>query len=51
LDPPPETVHQAAGLDISEMNWDPILLPFDQLDAMDWLNTVDWTQGAFMDAH
>jgi hypothetical protein len=51
LDPPLESVHQVAGLDIPGMDLDPMLLPFDQLDAMDWLNTVDWTQGAFMDVH
>lgn len=51
LDQPLESVPQAMGLDVPGMNVDPMLLPFDQFDAMGWLNTVDWTHGALMDMH
>lgn len=50
LEPPgvPQSDSRAA----SEMDaqFDPSLLPpFDNLNDMDWLNTIDWTQGSWMD--
>lgn len=32
-------------------NFDPMLVGFDNMgtDDMDWLNTIDWTQGSWME--
>jgi hypothetical protein len=33
-----------------DAQFDPTMLPpFDNLNDMDWLNTIDWTQGSWMD--
>jgi len=34
-----------------QMNFDPMLIGFDDMgtDDLDWLNTIDWTQGSWMD--
>jgi hypothetical protein len=48
LDPPPESVPQAVSFEMPGLDLDPMLLPFDGLDCIDWLNTADWTQGTFM---
>jgi hypothetical protein len=50
LDPPPESVPQAIGFDVPRLNFDPMLLPFDGVDCLDWFNIADWTQGALMDS-
>ncbi len=34
-----------------QINFDPMLTGFDNMgtDDLDWLNTIDWTQGSWMD--
>jgi hypothetical protein len=43
LDPPPKETRDSSLMDIPI---DPMLAPFGE---MDWLNTIDWTQGSWMD--
>jgi hypothetical protein len=50
LNPPPESVPQAISFDVPRLNFDPMLLPLDGVDCLDWLNIADWTQGALMDS-
>ena len=33
----------------NEFPFDPMLAPFDEMNDLDWLNTIDWTQGSWMD--
>jgi hypothetical protein len=41
LDPPPESVPQAVSFDMLGLDVDLMLLSFDELDCLDWLNTAD----------
>jgi hypothetical protein len=50
LDPPPESVPQPISSDAPEFDFDLMLLPFDGVDCLDWLNVADWTQGALIDS-
>jgi hypothetical protein len=49
LDPPSESIPQAVSFDMPGFDVDPMLLPYDGLDCLDWLNTADWTQGPFLE--
>lgn len=33
----------------TEIPFDPMLTSFNDMDDLDWLNTIDWTQGSWMD--
>jgi len=43
LDPPRR---DEMGTDLMDVPIDPMLAPFGE---MDWLNTIDWTQGSWID--
>jgi hypothetical protein len=40
---------EVRGQEGSEFPFDPMLAPFNEMDDLDWLNTIDWTQGSWMD--
>ena len=46
LEPSQKEVRDEAG---NEVPLDPMLAPFNEMDDLDWLNTIDWTQGSWMD--
>jgi hypothetical protein len=46
LEPAPKDVGGEEG---SQFSFDPMLPPFDEMNDLDWLNTIDWTQGSWMD--
>jgi len=37
------------GAPSTEPPYDPMLAPFNDMDDLDWLNTIDWTQGSWID--
>jgi hypothetical protein len=41
--------HEAAGSLGAEVHFDPMFASFDSMNDLDWLNTIDWTQGSWMD--
>ncbi len=45
LEPTPKEVRGEGG----QFPFDPMLPPFDEVNDLDWLNTIDWTQGSWMD--
>jgi hypothetical protein len=45
LEPSPKEVRGEPG---NEYPFDPMLAPFDEMNDLDWLNTIDWTQGSWM---
>ena len=44
-----EPVPEVRGEEGSQFPFDPMLPPFDEMNDLDWLNTIDWTQGSWMD--
>jgi hypothetical protein len=44
-----EGVSGGGGGGGDEVPFDPMLFPLDGMDDMAWLNTIDWTQGSWMD--
>jgi hypothetical protein len=44
-----EPVPEVRGEEGSHVPFDPMLPPFDEMNDLDWLNTIDWTQGSWMD--
>jgi hypothetical protein len=40
---------EVRGEEGSQFPFDPMLPPFDEMNDLDWLNTIDWTQGSWMD--
>ena len=42
---------QSTGVDINDTTFDPMLAQFDEMDDLAWLNTIDWTQGSWMDCN
>jgi len=46
LEPSQKEVRDEAG---NEVPLDTMLAPFNEMDDLDWLNTIDWTQGSWMD--
>lgn len=40
---------EVAGEGGSELPFDPMLANFNDMNDLDWLNTIDWTQGSWMD--
>jgi len=44
-----EEVRGGGGAGSDEVPFDPMLFPMDGMDDMAWLNTIDWTQGSWMD--
>jgi hypothetical protein len=46
LDPPQQAV---TGSNVMDVPFDPMLASWDDVDSLDWLNTIDWTQGSWMD--
>jgi hypothetical protein len=33
----------------NEASFDPMLASFHEMNDLDWLNTIDWTQGSWME--
>jgi hypothetical protein len=50
LDPPqqPQPARDVTVPNLEECNIDPILAPLDA-NTIDWLNTIDWTQGSWIE--
>lgn len=51
LEPLPRDSRES-GLDVDvdvDTAFDATMAPFDGLNDMDWLGTIDWTQGSWMD--
>ena len=46
LEPPQQDATKSNFMDVP---FDPMLTPWDDIDSLDWLNTIDWTQGSWMD--
>jgi hypothetical protein len=46
LEPSQKGVRDEEG---NEFPFDPMLAAFNEMDDLDWLNTIDWTQGSWMD--
>lgn len=44
-----EPSEEGMGEEGSELPFDPMLAPFDDMNDLDFLNTIDWTQGSWMD--
>jgi hypothetical protein len=40
---------EVTGEEGSELPFDPMLANFNDMNDLDWLNTIDWTQGSWMD--
>jgi hypothetical protein len=41
--------HEPIGATGAEVPFDPMFASFDDGNDLDWLNTIDWTQGSWMD--
>jgi hypothetical protein len=44
--PPPQPTQQFTASHVEDIYFDPMLAPMDT-DTIDWLNTIDWTQGSW----
>jgi hypothetical protein len=44
----PSQHEQASSLETG-VPFDPMFASFDDMNDLDWLNTIDWTQGSWMD--
>lgn len=40
---------EPAEMDIEQAPFDPMLPPYNELQDLDWLNTIDWTQGSWLE--
>jgi hypothetical protein len=36
---------------VSQISFDQLLPPFDELQDLDWLTTIDWTHGSWMEGN
>jgi hypothetical protein len=41
--------HEQVGSLEAGVPFDPMFTSFDDMNDLDWLNTIDWTQGSWMD--
>lgn len=48
LDPPQQPQQEVTESSLVDFPLDPMLAPLDA-NTIDWLNTIDWTQGSWME--